>query len=146
MVSSAKKKRGQQRKAAKKASSAGASSGGVSDNDFEQQTSKNYIITEARNRIQRGDNLATIGLLDPKIPFPIQKAALPDVLNFLKRCEDETFHQVMASVGGDLKCPSLWIHILRDRVKSSCSLQIAENIGPLVKCMCDDTTSTGRRV
>ena len=55
MVSSAKKKRGQQRKAAKKASSAGASSGGVSDNDFEQQTSKNYIITEARNRIQRGD-------------------------------------------------------------------------------------------
>jgi len=30
---------------------------------------------------------------------------LPSVLDFLKRCEHETFGQVMASVGGDLKSP-----------------------------------------
>ena len=67
---------------------------------------------------------------------------LPDILNFLGRCEDETFRQVMASVDkGDLVCPSMWIKFLWRAATESESfrLQIAQNIGPLVSCMCADT-------
>ena len=71
-----------------------------------------------------------------------QSGVLTTVLNFLKRCEDETFHQVMNSVGkGDLVTPATWIGVLSraEELEPSCSLQIAENIGPLVRCMCNDT-------
>lgn len=67
---------------------------------------------------------------------------LTTVLNFLKRCEDETFHQVMNSASkGDLVSPLAWIEILMraEELEPSCSLQIAENIGPLVRCMINDT-------
>jgi len=67
--------------------------------------------------------------------------ALPSVLLFLMRCEDETFQQVVASVRGDLTSPSKWIRILLSAAinVASCRLQIAENIGPLVSCFCNDT-------
>lgn len=63
------------------------------------------------------------------------------MIGFLKRCENESFDNVIAEVGGDLSSPNRWIDIL---VKASsreptCRMQIAENIGPLVKCMCGDT-------
>jgi len=65
------------------------------------------------------------------------------LLSFLKRCENETFDQVTLYVGSEIISPSIWITILSGVVyhdeASSCTLQIVENIGPLVKCMCDDT-------
>jgi len=43
----------------------------------------------------------------------VHSGILTTVLNFLRRCEDETFHQVMNSVGkGDLVTPSTWIGVL----------------------------------
>lgn len=44
-------------------------------------------------------------------------------------------------MGGDLVSPVTWIKVLMNAVKyePSCSLQIAESIGPLVSCMCKDT-------
>ena len=39
-----------------------------------------------------------------------QSGILTTVLNFLRRCKDETFHQVMNSVGkGDLNTPVTWL-------------------------------------
>ena len=63
------------------------------------------------------------------------------VLDFLKRCENDTFDKVMAEVGGNLPSPSSWINILMtaDELETSCRMQIAQNIGPLVRCMCADT-------
>ena len=63
------------------------------------------------------------------------------VLDFLKRCENDTFDKVMAEVGGNLPCPSSWIGIIRkaEELEPSCRMQIAQNIGPLVRCMCNDT-------
>ena len=63
------------------------------------------------------------------------------VLDFLKRCEDETFDKVMAEVGGDMVSPAAWIYILSKAAlrEESCRLQIIQNIGPLVRCMCADT-------
>ena len=63
---------------------------------------------------------------------------LHPMLNFLKRCENETFHRVMNSASkGDLVSPVTWIEILMraEELEPSCSLQIAANIGPLVKCI-----------
>ena len=77
----------------------------------------------------------------------IKHADLPNgvlsvALNFLQRCEDETFAEVMLDVGGgDLISPESWIRILWRAAteSSSCRTQIVSNIGTLVKCMCDDT-------
>ena len=65
---------------------------------------------------------------------------LSAVLDFLKRCENDTFDKVMAEVGGNLSTPSIWIEVLlkADELEPSCRMQIAQNIGPLVKCMCAD--------
>jgi len=63
-----------------------------------------------------------------------------NVLNFLKRCVDETFDEVLASVGGDIFFPSMWIEaltIIAENIKSSRML-IIQNISPLVNCMCND--------
>lgn len=130
------KKRGQQRKAAKKAllsSSDGVVGGGDKD-------SKNAA------KIRRGDNKATKKLVTEDIPSSSfgQSGILSTAIDFLNRCEDETFDQVLRSVGGDLKSPSLWIHILSrgSLNERSSKLQIAENIGPLVSCMINDTERT----
>jgi len=51
----------------------------------------------------------------------------------------------MFSLGGEiskkLRSPALWIDILvnADKYEPSCRLDIAQNIGPLVRCMCNDT-------
>ena len=78
------------------------------------------------------------------------------VLGFLQRCEDETLVQVMANksgrtivcrhsvvngVGGNLKSPSTWVKVLAKLVsmRPSCMLHIVDNVGPLIRCMCNDT-------
>jgi len=141
------KKKGQQRKAAaKKALSTdiGATSGINS-------VRVGGINGKSLAKIRSGDNKATKKLLS-EFPerFPSggvasvsleHSGALSIVLDFLRRCEEETFQQVLSSVGGDLKSPSVWIKILAKGcyIEPSCKLQIAENIGPLVRCMCNDT-------
>ena len=140
------KKKGQQRKAAaKKALSTdiGATSGVNSG-------SVGGINCKSLAKIRSGDNKATKKLLSefpetwgediPSISLE-HSGVLSVVLDFLSRCEDETFAGVMNSVGGDLKSPSVWIHILAKGcfTEPSCKLQIAENIGPLVRCMVNDT-------
>jgi len=142
------KKKGQQRKAAaKKALStdigvtSGINSGSVGG-----------INCKSLAKIRSGDNKTTKKLLSefPERYFQMASVSLEDsgvlsvVLEFLNRCEDETFQQVLSSVGGDLKCPSVWIKILakgcyNNYSEPSCKLQIAENIGPLVRCMVNDT-------
>ena len=93
--------------------------------------------------VRRGNNVATEWLAadDGSMSFDSDEL-LSSVLNFLQRCEDETFGEVMASTGGDLATPSLWIQLLykTSRIKEpSYILQIANNIGPMVRCMCNDT-------
>jgi len=140
------KKKGQQRKAAAKkaisvtteGSSSGVSGGINSSSSGGGVSSSNKIVA----KIRRGNNYATKKLLATTPGFSYeQSGVLSAVLEFLNRCEDETFDVVMASVGGDLKTPSLWLNILVTAtfVEPSCKLQIAENIGPLISCMVNDT-------
>lgn len=101
--------------------------------------------------VENGSHVATqtLSVDDPPFNFSYEQSGiLKSVLNFLKRCEDETLDDVTSNLGlhesGGEKVtnPSLWIEILikAAKVEPSCRLQIAENIGPLVKCMCNDTT------
>ena len=142
MVSSNKKKRGQQRKAEK------------ANKESVVMKLHQELVAFTKRGIRKADNKATLGLIDPtKIlstntneDFRGSKAdiiieVLPTVLNFLKRCEDETYDQVLRSVRGDLRTPATWIEVLLNGAVdvASCRLQITENIGPLVRCMCNDT-------
>ena len=90
--------------------------------------------------VRRGNNVATEWLAadDGSMSFDSDEL-LSSVLNFLQRCEDETFGEVMASTGGDLATPSLWIQLLykTSRIKEpSYILQIANNIGPIWSDAC----------
>jgi len=116
--------------------------------------------------VEKGDAAITdvmVDLIDedlvpgrPNISL-VQSGIVSTVLNFLGRCEHETFDMVMAgakgnlftpngnlvsNVGGDLESPSMWIGVLVRAVElePSCKLKIAENIGPLVSCICNDMT------
>jgi len=143
------KKKGQQRKAAKKALSAaaeGSSSGGVGSGGGGGGDYSSKIVAKVRS----GDNKATkklvpassVGNISLRDEFSYEHSGvLSVVLEFLNRCEDETFDQVMSSVGGDLKSPTSWIHIISmgSLHEPSCKLQIAQSIGPLVRCMVNDT-------
>ena len=154
MVSSSKKKRGKQRKAAKAQSSAthaptvnnDESAGFIARTHIEDRILQNLLIQTLQKKVQCGHEAGTLALLtsfNSSTPgsLCVCVTVVPDVLNFLKRCEDETFDQVMASVGGDLVTPSTWIKLLfqADINEPSCTLQIVENIGPLVRCMVNDT-------
>ena len=48
----------------------------------------------------------------------------------------------MLGVGGNLTTPRSWVQVLikAEVQEPSCRLQIAQGIGPLVRCMCNDTT------
>ena len=181
MVSSNKKKRGQQRKAARQQTTVAAVSASVDSNDLLNQlvvyTSKNetYIHPNQHKLMtqyfKRGDNKATKilrnltredvptnGICWPNISLD-QSGIVSSTLNFLKRCEEDTFDKVLADardsisaprprgghisyVGGDLKSPVLWIKVLSKAVElePSCKVKIARSIGPLVSCMCKDMT------
>ena len=127
-MGSKKNKRGQQRKANK---------------------NTKQLVALSR-RISKADNDATVDLilreeLLSNSSEEITKLGMnivSNVLNFLKRCKDETFDEVLASVGGDLKTPMYWIEVLTiaaNHVESSTMQQIIQNISPLISCMCNDT-------
>lgn len=119
-------------------------------------TGFNRDITEQSNvgiakDIKRGSQSATEALASRSFQpllFHLSfehSGILQSSLNFLKRCNDETLDDVMSGVrnnpGGNVKSPSLWIELLvkASEVEPSCKSLIAKNIGPLVKCMSNDT-------
>ena len=152
MTSSSKKKRGKQRKAAKNRA---AAANNISDATTPavgrvpsipagytaMQVSPSQIVA----LVQKGNKFATEALilsLDKKTDMSFEiNAVLPSVLGFLQKCEHETFGKVIVGIGGDLSSPSTWIRLLlrTSMSKPSCCMQIAENIGPVVRCMCKDS-------
>jgi len=123
-MASSKKKRGKQRKERKAAKQlSGRLAAGLSTQEINNEL------------VRRGNNVATEWLAaDGTMSFDGADNVLSSVLNFLQRCEDETFVEVMARIGGDLATPSLWIQLLykTSRIKEpSYILQIANNIGPI---------------
>jgi len=159
MVVSSKKKRGKQRKAAR-SNTPLPDNGNLTPgtravltdvlNRFAQgqvltPQEKSLIKAKFVGDISRAQNNATESLISEKNnPLDLSyedSGILTTVLNFLKRCEDETFNRVIRSVKGDLVSPSVWIKVLVrvDASEPSSGLEIAKNIGPLVRCMCNDT-------
>ena len=128
---SPKKERGKQRKAAKSL----AAASGVGN------------IPKTVALLRKGDYKTTSLLGDGSLEefngiSYEQSGILSTVLKFLKRCEDDTFVKVMLDVGGgNLTTPKSWVRILikAEVQEESCRLQIAQSIGPLVRCMCNDT-------
>ena len=166
MVSSSKKKRGKERKAAAvknsadsstandnrtTAAAAAAAAGGNSLQSIpvlrvpahlaRQQLSTKKKIVPSVAHIRKGRNFTTELAISTDISLE-DSGILSVVLNFLKRCEEETFDGIIDSVGGNLKTPTTWIKIIISAVinEDSCRIQIANSIGPLVRCMCNDTT------
>ena len=131
-----KKERGKLRKASKKL--AADNNGGVN-------------VIELLAKVRKGDNKTTLAILaakDSSFLFNKQSSALVSIaLKFLRRCESDTFAEVMLDIGGgDLICPSIWLKILFRAIElepreehTNCRQQIVQSIGPLVKCMCNDT-------
>ena len=154
MVLSSKKKRGKRRKAAKNAAAAN------SDNNLDDQFGLMTIDKQGNKEmltpskfiefIQMGQTNMTEMLSNPDIITDmygrkqIMVGAVPAILGFLQRCEDETFKDVNASVANfpySMETPSLWIKALSTmyELEPSCRIQISRDIGPLVRCMCNDT-------
>ena len=141
-MGSSKRKKGQQRKAAKKDRVPKGNEIFIQQNDgrmIVHPENKKYIL----QLVQNGNAPTTQGLLAYDIPaadFSLKDSGvLSVVLVFLKRCEDESFNNLVnTNRSGTLQSPSHWINLLQKATlqKPSCRLQIAENIGPLVKCMC----------
>ena len=141
-MASSKKIRGKQRKIAKREAAAkslrviGGPDGPYID---EGQQDKCAVL------VRQGDKYATEALAyaDNNISL-VRSGIASTILDFLKRCEHETFEEVVAGVGGNLVTPSSWIKVLFSDAAlreegGSLWLLIAQNIGPLVRCMCDDT-------
>ena len=86
-MTSSKKKRGKQRKAA-------AKGGALAANIFEL--------------VRKGDSYATYKVMDTTNSILLDNLSviLLAVFGLLQRCENETFDDVMADVGGDLRSPS----------------------------------------
>ena len=142
MVSSSKKKRGQQRKKDRIPDVSFTSKDDGSSAEV-QPDHKKYII----QHIEGGSHYVTNVLASYEVAdFSLEDSGVLTVVLdlLLKRCEDESFSTLVlrANTNEKLKAPSLWIDILDQAVANEprCMLQIAENIGPLVRCMCADTT------
>ena len=139
MPVSSKKKRGQQRKAVKKE----ALIFNTITRDIVSINSdqKDHIATYIKN----GSDRVTRVLATKLISNFSYNGVVNVVLDFLNRCEDEMFHKLVnTNIKGNINTPSLWIDILDmaqvpEEEESNCRLHIAENIGPLVRCMCNDT-------
>ena len=159
-MTSSKKKRGKQRKAAKAAATSNeVGSGGDRINALARgEIAPPQSYAEVINilnglphktiveMIQNGDNISTCALANSYVEgLSLESSGiLSIVLDFLKRCEHETFDEVTCTFPYQiliLATPSSWINVvlmayLREK---TCRVQIAQNIGPLVRCMCADT-------
>eukprot|EP00985_Skeletonema_marinoi_P008822 scaffold4031_cov129-Skeletonema_marinoi.AAC.3 len=78
----------------------------------------------------------------------VEGGIYPIILEHLKRCEDETFADVLGEerVGHDefIESPLVWVVFLANSLNylqdRDISIEIAENIDPLFKCIRDDMT------
>ena len=159
-MTSSKKKRGKQRKAAKLAAAnhdGDATPSRCNNTNFVDCVRKGDgdITRILSDRKLHDKNKKSIIVLSKNVRSgkvlldlsDVMNHVLPVVLVLLQRCEDEKFDEVMAhvskdcDVGGDLDTPSTWIKILLTAISRdpSCHLQVVQNIGPLVRCMCGDT-------
>ena len=157
-MTSSKKQRGKQRKAAK--NNAAASTRSPHNANFVRMVRRgdNGVTNvlsdrDLLNNEQAVQDITIMLAADYNISQTISldvnrvlKDVVPVVLDFLKRCEDETFDNVIANarkrgVGGDLVSPVSWVNALLTAVsrEPNCRIEIAQNIGPLVSCMCADT-------
>ena len=112
----------------------------------------NESIAHIVAKVSKGDNYTTINIGSGSPTHSLtesngisyeQSGILSMVLKFLQRCEDDTFVKVMLDIGGgNLKSPVTWIRVLikAEIQEDSCRLRIAQSIGPLVRCMCNDAT------
>jgi len=176
MVSSNKKKRGKQRKAIRQQQTAEDSPSAATNQLVVYTPNGEAYVHPNQHKLitqyfRRGDNKATKilrnltkedvptnGICWPNISLD-QSGIVSSTLNFLKRCEEDTFDKVLVDardsisaprprgghisyVGGDLKSPVLWIKVLSKAVELEpiCKVKIARSIGPLVSCMCNDMT------
>ena len=158
-MTSSKKQRGKQRKAAKNNAAAGGTRSPHNANLVRMVRRGDNVVTnvlsdsDLLNNEKAVQNITIMVAADYNISRTISldvnrvlKDVVPVVLDFLKRCEDETFDDVIANagkrgVGGDLISPVSWVSALLTAVsrEPSCRIEIAQNIGPLVRCMCADT-------
>ena len=139
IMGASKKQRGKQRKAAKSK----AAEGGI-DINISDQVSPTKLV----KLIQRGDHAATELYIcgDYTLSRIQTEKVVTSILGHLQRCENETFDKVLYNLGGDMTCPSRWIDLIHrasmfeheNRSNSNFLLQIAQRVGPLVRCMCDD--------
>ena len=153
-MTSSKKKRGKQRKAAKLASAANNNISGDDTTAVVDDKAGSFLAA-----VRNGENYPT-ELLAQIPPGSYERlftsvgvsfessGILSAVFNFLKRSEDMTFGVLIASEGGDLDTPSAWIRLLLTVIARNprYCMHIAQNIGPLVKCMCSDTNRLFFRV
>ena len=148
-----KRERAKQRKAAAAAKSTTTSNNAEVVGPSVRQDSRQIIkllnrmpTTKIVGLVKKGDRITTTALSECIIKGISYKKSgvLSAVLGLLQRCQYETFDEVMSDVGGDLNKPHFWVDIVveAEDMDSSCHLQIAQNIGPLVECMCDDMTRT----
>ena len=143
MGSSKKKKRGQQRKAAKKEGIPPSISfeSNADGSGAKVQENKEYII----KHIQDGSHSIANTLANHHITnfSLVDSGVVSAVLGFLRRCEEEFFIRVVRTNGknANLQSPSLWIRILDKAVEfePGSRLQVAQRIGPLISCFCNDT-------
>ena len=151
-MTTSKKKRGKQRKAAKQSVIKAKETPKDKDDDsngivFIPYDDSVIIHPDHKDRvasfIQSGNGSVTELLAKVSISnlSLVDSGVLSTVLVLLKRCEDESFDNVVyTNIPGTLKSPSYWIDIISKAVEQdpSCNLQVTQNIGPLVRCMCSD--------
>ena len=124
------------------------------DNTTSTQPSNNNSAlapTNLARLISIGDNNATILCSNTGSNILLEESGiLTTALDFLYKCEYETFGNVLAvhdsvgevlGYGGKLESPASWIRILQKAMfqQRDCALRIAMNIDPLIRCMCNDT-------
>ena len=76
--------------------------------------SLNISTTKIVAKVKKGNKYVTESLAKSSIEglSLVHSGVLSIVLDFLKKCENDTFDEVMADVGGNLHSPSSWINIL----------------------------------
>ena len=144
---SKKKERGKQRKAAKDVPIRGLTSIPHVGSNLMAVCQEGSAFDGFLSQFRKGDDYATGMLtLDSSLVkftggMDFQNSGiLSSCLGLLQRCEDESFERVMASLGGDLVSPTMWIKVLWRAVEEDCgTLQIAQGIGPLARCMSTDS-------
>jgi hypothetical protein len=118
-------------------------------------------VAEGQNPLTMGIACLNWGPTADEVEIAYQQSVIDaglvaTVLQLLERCDDETFVEVLSRYcgGGDLEAPATWLLLLRqaattdDRngnnapVHLNSRMDIARRIGPVVRCMTNDSQRT----